>query len=504
MEGTVGLPSLRHTRAAVIVALVVAVSATAVAVGADERPVDLPDVRALAARGDAVEEFLAGVGLDAAWRSSVDLHPGARALAVEYPRGGDTAVAALLTTALELDGVTRERERVVSELRTTAVDLAAAREDEREREIDRNRAEAHYQGMAALAQAAAIQVFSGSDPATEALLGLDGEALLIAQRDWELTNYTMDELFDLRTEAQLALDAAIEALDAAIETRERIEERHAELTEQATELAHDRRELDDGARSLLPAAAEAFALAAVPGQAALTPRALSAYLEAEDVMHDLAPGCGISWRTLAAVGAVEGAHGQYGGRRLGIDGRPDEAIVGLRLDGSTVDNLGQTVANLSDTDGGRYDGDPLHDRAVGPMQFIPQTWATWGRDGDGDGTAEPQDIDDAALAAGAYLCNYGSLRSWDGWIRAIFGYNHAAAYVNSIHGSLMNVNRLRLPSFEGDERLQPPTPGGTFVPLPIPVPEEPTPEEPAPEGQPAPAPPAPPAEAVQVSEPAAG
>ena len=39
------------------------------------------------------------------------------------------------------------------------------------------------------------------------------------------------------------------------------------------------------------------------------------------------------------------------------------------------------------------------------MQFIPSTWAVVGVDADGDGERNPQDIDDAALAAAVYLCS---------------------------------------------------------------------------------------------------
>jgi hypothetical protein len=175
---------------------------------------------------------------------------------------------------------------------------------------------------------------------------------------------------------------------------------------------------------------------------------------------------------------VEGLHGEYGGRRMNPDGRPSERIVGIALNGQTVDNFGNSTANLTDTDGGRYDGDPLHDRAVGPLQFIPDTWARWGRDGDGDGERDPQDIDDAALSAGAYLCNYGSLRSWDTWSVAIFGYNHSGAYVNSVKASLDRVQRLRLPEFEGDELLRQNIPYGTWVPVEDPEPEPEPGEEP--------------------------
>ncbi len=44
---------------------------------------------------------------------------------------------------------------------------------------------------------------------------------------------------------------------------------------------------------------------------------------------------------------------------------------------------------------------------MGPLQFIPSTWRSWGVDANGDGVADPNQIDDAALAAGRYLCAAG-------------------------------------------------------------------------------------------------
>ena len=70
------------------------------------------------------------------------------------------------------------------------------------------------------------------------------------------------------------------------------------------------------------------------------------------------------------------------------------------------------------------------------MQFIPSTWSRWGRDGDGDGLADPSDIDDATATAVDYLCADGhDLASGAGWADAVFGYNHDESYVANVHSA---------------------------------------------------------------------
>lgn len=151
-------------------------------------------------------------------------------------------------------------------------------------------------------------------------------------------------------------------------------------------------------------------------------RALAAYAGAAGRLSREHPLCGLGWNTLAGIGFVETEHGTHGGSRIGADGRAEPAIVGIALDGASTDAI-------SDTDGGALDGDAVWDRAVGPMQFIPSTWAEWASDGNGDGVAEPQQIDDAAYAAGRYLCAVGGdLRSSEGWIAAVAGYNDTVEY----------------------------------------------------------------------------
>lgn len=155
--------------------------------------------------------------------------------------------------------------------------------------------------------------------------------------------------------------------------------------------------------------------------------ALRAYIHAADLMRTQAPGCHLSWPVLAGIGRVESNHGRFGGSVLGADGVPVPPIAGPRLDGAG------DFAAVADTDQGVLDGDTEFDRAVGPMQFIPSTWARVGRDGDGNGVSNPQDIDDAAASAGVYLCAGGrDLRTGSGLGVAIFSYNHSNDYVSIV------------------------------------------------------------------------
>lgn len=129
---------------------------------------------------------------------------------------------------------------------------------------------------------------------------------------------------------------------------------------------------------------------------------------------------------MAAVGSVETAHGTYGGGSLTAAGQVSRPVMGPVLDGAGF-------AAIADTDGGALDGDTRWDRAVGPMQFIPSTWQLVGRDGNGDGTADPFNIDDAALSAASYLCSHGrDLTTADGWTDAIYAYNQSDAYIRQV------------------------------------------------------------------------
>ena len=174
--------------------------------------------------------------------------------------------------------------------------------------------------------------------------------------------------------------------------------------------------------------ADAGWLAQAAAQTGIPARALRAYVAAAGAANLYSPGCGIGWNTVAAVGYVESHHGAYGGGSLDSAGQASGPVVGPSLNGNGF-------AAIPDTDAGTLDGDSRWDRAVGPMQFIPSTWELAGRDGNGDGRADPFNIDDAAVSAAGYLCaRGGDLTTANGWTQAVYSYNQSYSYVDQVRG----------------------------------------------------------------------
>jgi membrane-bound lytic murein transglycosylase B len=158
--------------------------------------------------------------------------------------------------------------------------------------------------------------------------------------------------------------------------------------------------------------------------------ALRAYREAESWAAGFDPACKLPWSVLAGIGRIESNHGRYLGEaaRFSPEGDVTPTILGPVLNGA-----GGTAA-IRDSDHGRWDGDLTWDRAVGPMQFIPSTWASLGRDGNGDGVANPSNLFDAAVSAAGYLClnSPGSLADDTNLRNAIYAYNHSWEYVAAV------------------------------------------------------------------------
>ena len=170
---------------------------------------------------------------------------------------------------------------------------------------------------------------------------------------------------------------------------------------------------------------------APPGGPAIPALTLRAYREAAAWATGFDPGCRLSWTVLAGIGRIESNHGLFGGAatRFSAAGTISPRITGPPLDGNGV-------ASIPDSDGGRWDGDATWDRAVGPMQFIPTTWRSLGRDGNGDRVADPNNLFDAAVSAAGYLClsGDGDLGDPARLRQAIYGYNHSWPYVDAVLG----------------------------------------------------------------------
>jgi len=159
-------------------------------------------------------------------------------------------------------------------------------------------------------------------------------------------------------------------------------------------------------------------------------RALSAYVSATARTAVEDPACALPWTLLAAVGRVESDHGRAGGSVLGPDGVARPPLLGEAAAGS-----GAGV--IPDTDGGRWDGDGAADLAVGPLQLLPWAWADYGDDSGSGREPDPQNIDDAALAAARYLCTvptgaFGDLSTPAGQWLAAYGYNHATGFADLV------------------------------------------------------------------------
>ncbi|REH40942.1 transglycosylase protein with SLT domain [Kutzneria buriramensis] len=117
------------------------------------------------------------------------------------------------------------------------------------------------------------------------------------------------------------------------------------------------------------------------------------------------PACHLRWQVLAGIGKVESNHARGG--QVDPRGTVTEPIFGPSL-----------------TDG---------TRAVGPMQFLPSTWSTWGVDANGDGVADPQNVWDATASAADYLCADRRDLSLNGdLVNAILSYNHDGAYLADV------------------------------------------------------------------------
>jgi hypothetical protein len=141
---------------------------------------------------------------------------------------------------------------------------------------------------------------------------------------------------------------------------------------------------DDSVTNLVPV----VQAASLPVTAATTTGRPTTWLQLyQDSAAAYCPG--LSWTVLAAIGEIESGDGS---------------------------NEGPSTAG-----------------ALGPMQFMPGTWATWGTDGFGE-TGAPDIMNplDAVPSAARLLCAAGATSGPAGLSAAIYDYNHAGWYVSEV------------------------------------------------------------------------
>jgi Transglycosylase SLT domain len=195
--------------------------------------------------------------------------------------------------------------------------------------------------------------------------------------------------------------------------------------------------------------------------------ALAAYKTAADILGRELPACHIDWALIASIGRIESNHARGG--YVDAAGTTREPILGPQLNGQGG------FAAIPDTDQGVLDTDPVWDRAVGPTQFIPATWKAYASDGNGDGKSDPNNIFDAALATGRYLCSGGfDLGNPDQLRGAIYRYNNSDTYVNTVilwaeayRNGIMQVPDSTVPIGAPNAAAAPPPP--SIPPPPVPT-----------------------------------
>lgn len=295
----------------------------------------------------------------------------------------------------------------------TAADAAMAADTAVRRAADRQRAAvatavaAYVQGStpdAALLDAFDPQAVHGMAPRRAA-----GEAVTIAGED-------------ARDDARRAAARAVLALERFRLAAERARTAQVAAAARRAEAAAAARAATDERTDAAAALRDARRTEPMPGTD-IPGWIFDAYADAAGWRSALDPGCALDWSLLAAIGFTESRHARFGAGADAAGTVPP--ILGPALDGVAWPTV------ILDTDGGVLDGNPAFDHAVGPMQFLPRTWRTYGEDGNGDGRADPHTVRDAVAASARYLCATRAGNRLDtpaGRDRALWAYNPSAPY----------------------------------------------------------------------------
>jgi soluble lytic murein transglycosylase-like protein len=140
----------------------------------------------------------------------------------------------------------------------------------------------------------------------------------------------------------------------------------------------------------------------------------------------------IDTRTAAGATAIDGSNGPVpvpipGDRASWLPLARSAAATCPGLPAAVLVAIAHLESNLGQQDGASAAG------AVGPMQFLPSTWAAYGADGDGDGLRDVMNPVDAVHGAARLLCANGGADA-DQLPSALWSYNHSDVYVAQVLG----------------------------------------------------------------------
>ena len=203
---------------------------------------------------------------------------------------------------------------------------------------------------------------------------------------------SLAEQKDVGTRASMAVIADVQSaydrLDALLAEQEEI---LATLDAEARDLAQAER-----VQAQIAAERAAAAAAATSASSEVTVSGIpKSFLALYQAAATTCPG--LAWPVLAAIGQVESGHGSNTG--------------------------------------------PSSSGAMGPMQFLPSTFAAYAVDGNGDGAADIWNPADAIYSAANYLCANGAGVGPRALYNALWHYNHADWYVQMVIGVAGGIAR---------------------------------------------------------------
>jgi hypothetical protein len=248
-----------------------------------------------------------------------------------------------------------------------------------------------YEGAAVDPTATLLADLSGKDPGLEDQVRNHRLADIAARtRKLQAAKGSLDHISQQASARSVdAVKTAARALAAADIARGGLAtaEKASNDLERAAVLAAQRKELERLNKQLEASLASLSAGAAGAGVSGI---GVTAYAPADIIAlyKRAALTCpGLPWGVLAGIGQVETNHGQN----------------------KNVSSAG----------------------AMGPMQFMPATFAAYGVDGDGDGIKDILDQTDAVFSAAHYLCANGGGNT-EKLYDAIYHYNHLDSYVREV------------------------------------------------------------------------